>query len=150
MSRPGRGPLEKLARFRRLSEDKAAAALQAAARTSAEAAESLERAVHGRDAVTEWKAGISAESGIPLDFYAHSLELEAQASEIVERVRVLNRHAAESKDAAMTGYQSALNAVRVVERRSERRAQDEWSSIERAGSDLVSDLWLARRLHDNA
>lgn len=142
--------LEKLARFRQLSEDKAVAALRTAARTASEAAELLDDAVRDCDAITEWKTANGTAAGIPLDFYAYSLELEAHSSENVERKLVLKREATESRDAALDVYVRAANAVHLVERRSERRLKEESISSERVVSDLVSDLWLARRLHDHA
>lgn len=150
MARSATSPLEKLARFRRLTEDKAAAVLRTAARDAFEAAESLDGAVRHRDAITEWKTANGTVDGIPLGLYLYSLELETHASENVETRLVLNREATESRDAALEGYRCAANAVHVVERRSERRLEEEHINRERAISDLVSDLWLARRLHDHA
>lgn len=141
--------LEKLARFRQISEDKAGTALQEASRAAAEAAQALDAAIQDRDKITGWKAAIGASSHLALGLYEQSLELELQASDVIVEEDRAHRDATQARQTAMAAYLSASNEVSVVERRAERRMEEESISRERKSADLVSDLWLLRRLNEH-
>jgi hypothetical protein len=143
-------PLEKLARFRQLAEDKAAAELRIKSAAAGEAGDVLEEMKLHRDAITAEKALVEAGGALRLDRYAQCLDLEIHASERVSSAESALREAEQAQEASRMRYRAALDAVRIVEKRAVQRLRSDQGRTERIGTDRMTELWLSRRTHDSA
>lgn len=150
MAKSGHEAIKKLARFRRLAEDKAAAELRAACGAAREAESELDDIQRDRDAITREKASLNADGFLSLDRYASCLELEVNVSKRVVYAETELRKAEAGRGLSQARYRVALDAVRIVEKRGDRRAKEALIRAERSDTDLVAELWLGRRAHDNA
>lgn len=142
--------LEKLTRFRKLAEDKAAAELRIKSAATGEADAVLKEVQLHRDVITAEKAIAEAGGAISMDRYALCLELEIHASEQASRAESVLRKAEHAREASHMRYRAALDAVRVVEKRAVQRLHLDRMRSERIETDRMTELWLSRRPHDSA
>jgi hypothetical protein len=142
------GPIKKLIRFRKLSEDRASLSLQIAMRDAGKAELARQAATRKMEEVSTWKGRVDDQGGLQMAHYQHALGMEQQAAVQVASAAEAEDLASSHRDAARDAHRLASTAVRVADRRCERLAKTLADHEEHRLADEVGDLWLARRWHD--
>lgn len=143
-------PINKLTRFRKLSEDRTSLLLQVAVRDVNEAELAREAATRKMDEVSTWKAKVDDQGALQVAHYEHALGLEQQAAFQVARAMETENTASSQRSLAQDAHRLASSAVRVADQRRERVTKALADHDEHRLADEVSDLWLARRWRDLA
>lgn len=139
--------VQKLLRFRRLAEDRASFGLQVASKEASEAGQVHKQAIERMDEISGWKVSMDDRGSIELSLYAHALSLEQVAAVAVGHAAESERTADKERNKAADAHRDAVNSTRVADRRAERLGRICGYQEERAVSDAVSDMWLARNRH---
>ena len=142
--------VQKLLRFRRLAEDRASFGLQLASREVNEANQAHKQAIERMDEVSGWKGSMDDRGGVELSLYAHALSLEQVAAVAVGRAVETERMADKDRNNAADKHRDAVNSTRVADRRAERLGRVCDYQEERATSDAIADMWVARNRHAGA